>query len=142
MVATCALLLWSQNSMDFTYDFQPRQIVCLEHEATCLYAEVIQVVESRQVCWVRPLLLKDPSCNYPPLEPLLYDLRPSADLLWPLTLFRPALDTEVLPLLVQLMASEPQTEREPVAQQQFNQFIRQVWQFHLERGEGRGDFGF
>lgn len=124
--------------MDFTCDFQPRQIVCLEHEATRLYAEVIQVVESRQVCWVRPLLLGEFPSSYPPLEPQLSDLRPSADLLWPLALFRPAIDTEVLPLLVQLLASEPQTEREPVAQQQFNQFIRQVWQFHQERGEGRG----
>jgi len=123
--------------MDFTCDFQPRQIVCLEHEATRLYAEVIQVVESRQVCWVRPLLLGEFSSSYPPLEPQLSDLRPSADLLWPLALFRPVIDTEVLPLLVQLLASEPQTEREPVAQQQLHQFIHQVWQFHQERGEGR-----
>ncbi len=115
-------------TMDFARDFQPRQIVCLEHEGTRLYAEVIQVVESRQVCWVRPLLLVEfPDCNYPSIDPPLHDLRPSADLLWPLTLFRPALDTEVMPLLVGLLAEEPPPERDPVAQQQLNQFLHQVW---------------
>lgn len=118
--------------MDFTRDFQPRQIVCLEHAGTRLYAEVIQVVESRQVCWVRPLLLVEfPECNYPSFEPPLCDLRPSADLLWPLTLFRPALDTEVMPFLVELLASLPQPDCDPAAQHQLHQFIHQVWQAHL-----------
>lgn len=137
--------------MDFTHDFQPRQIVCLEHEGTRLYAEVIQVVESRQVCWVRPLLLVEFSnltqlpevtsgrtltdCNHQSIDPPLYDLRPTADLLWPLSLFRPALDTEVLPLLVQLLAREPQLDPLCTAGQQLNQFIHQVWQARQpERG--------
>ena len=120
--------------MDFTHDFQPRQIVCLEHEGTRLYAEVIQVVESRQVCWVRPLLLVAfTDFKYPSIAPPLYDLRPSADLLWPLTLFRPALDTEVMPL-VQLLVQEPPLESDSAAQQQLNQFLYQVWQAHQTRG--------
>ena len=119
--------------MDFTREFQPRQIVCLEHEGTRLYAEVIQVVESRLVCWVRPLVLVEFSeCNYPSFETPLYDLRASADLLWPLTLFRCALDTEVMPILVELLAWEPQPDSDPVARQQLNQFIHQVW--HERRG--------
>lgn len=119
--------------MDFSRDFQPRQIVCLEHQDTRLYAEVIQVVESRQLCWVRPLLLvkftfnHEPNINLP-LNLPLYDLRYSADLLWSLTSFRPALDTEVIPLLVQLEALAPPADRSLGSQQQFNQFIRQVWQ--------------
>ena len=35
---------------DFNPNFQPSQIVCLEHGNTCLYAEVIQVLEERQMC--------------------------------------------------------------------------------------------
>lgn len=117
--------------MDFNLNFQPRQIVCLEHADTYLYAEVIQVVVSRRLCWVRPLLLGVLAGSFQYAQPSpLYDLRSSADLLWPITLFRPALDTEVLPLLTQLLALEPPPEHDPVAQQQLNQFIHQVWQAH------------
>lgn len=124
--------------MDFSYNFQPRQIVCLEQHTTRLYAEVIQVVESRQVGWVRPLLLAE----FPDSEdaqhlglgegefsqPQIYDLRSSADLVWSLALFRPALDTEVMPLLLQLLASEPPTDRNPPASTRLHQFIHQAWQ--------------
>lgn len=124
--------------MDFSYNFQPRQIVCLEQHSTRLYAEVIQVVESRSVGWVRPLLLAEfpPEVDVQGLadryssfsQPQIYDLRSSADLVWSLALFRPALDTEVMPLLLQLLASEPPTDRDPVASTRLHQFIRQAWQ--------------
>jgi len=82
--------------MDFTLNF-PRQIVCLEHRGTYLYAEVIQVVVSRQVCWVRcDGHLSDGFQPYDQMSQL-YDLRGVADLLWPVKFFRPAL--EVIPLL-------------------------------------------
>ena len=110
--------------------FQPRQIVCLEHEGTCLYAEVIQVVASRQICWVRPLLMGVFPTDFQLHESPLYDLRSSSDLLWPITSFRPALDTEVMPLLTQLLALESQPEQDPSGQQQLSQFIHQVWQAH------------
>ena len=118
--------------MDFKHDFQPRQIVCLEHEGTCLYAEVIQVVVSRQLCWVRPLLLGTlPSeCSVNESLPPT-DLRSCADLLWPIALFRPAFDTEVIPLLVMLASSE--NERNPAAAKQLNQFVYQVWQADLRQ---------
>lgn len=38
--------------------FQPRQILCLEQGQSRLYAEVIQVVADRPVCWLRPLVLE------------------------------------------------------------------------------------
>ena len=121
--------------MDFSCNFQPRQIVYLEHLATRLYAEVIQVVASRQVGWVRPLLLAEfPLDNQPDGEPLIYDLRSGADLLWSLAVFRPALDTEVMPLLLQLLDEEPPLDREGVAFTQLNHFIRQAW---LAQKEGR-----
>lgn len=124
----------TQLSMDVIHDFQPRQIVCLEHQGTCLYAEVIQVVETRQICWVRPLLLGALSIDSFATDKSLplTDLRSAADLLWPITLFRPALDTEVIPLLAILLASPPQPERNPAAGRQLNQFIHAVWQERIK----------
>ena len=119
--------------MDFISDFHPRQIVCLQHESSNLYAEVIQVIHSRPVCWVRPLLLAE----FPPgdsCQPLIYDLRSTADLVWPLSLFRSALDTEVIPLLADISGSQPQLDRDPVALNQLNQFIYKVWQAWQEKG--------
>lgn len=58
-----------------------------------------------------------------PQESAIYDLRMGSDLLWPISLFRPALDTEVIPLLTMLDTSDSQT-----AQDQLNWFVRQVWQ--------------
>jgi hypothetical protein len=125
--------------MDISCDFQPRQIVCLEHQATHLYAEVIQVVKSRQIGWLRPLLLAEFSPSDRSLEsPLLCDLRPSADLLWPLALFRPALDTEVMPLLVQLLTSEPPLDPDPVAFTRLQQFIHQAWQGQRNKSRDEG----
>ena len=114
---------------DFSPNFQSRQTVYLEHGDTRLYAEVIQVVEVRQRCWVRPLLLVVVPDDNQLFEALaIVDLRASADLLWPSTLFRPALDTEVIAFLP--FTSEPKVDRDPTAQQQLSQFIYQVWQAH------------
>ena len=121
--------------MNFTTDFQPRQIVCLEHEGTCLYAEVIQVVVSRQLCWARPLVLSLTFDCSSEQSLSLIDLRSEADLIWPITLFRPALDTEVIPLLATSKISLPQLERNPASRQLY-QFIHQVWQAHIQGGQG------
>lgn len=108
-------------------NFQPGQIVCLEHGDSRLYAELIQVVVSRQLCWVRPLLLVALSEE----PPLVTDLRDASDLLWSLNLFRLALDTEVITLLTQVLSKEPKPEPDLVAKQQLNLFIHQVWQAYL-----------
>lgn len=118
----------------YQFQFQPHQIVYLEHETTRLYAEVIDVVVSRQICWVRPLMLviaaSDqnllPFVNAESLS--LYNLRQSSDLLWPTSLFQPALDTEVIPLLVQHDCPDEQPTNDLDARQQLNSFVRQVWQ--------------
>jgi hypothetical protein len=124
-----------QGSLGSAYQFQTRQIVCLEHENTRLYTEVIQVVTSRQVCWVRPLMLAvspiepDSLATFSPEQLNLYDLRQGADLLWPASLFRLALDTEVIPLLVQLDdPSKVQQANPSEAHQQLSGFVRKVWQ--------------
>ncbi|MDZ8096313.1 MAG: hypothetical protein RMZ42_30910 [Nostoc sp. DedQUE05] len=115
--------------MDMSLDFlQPGQIVSLEYGDRNLYAEVIQFVVSRQLCWVRPLLM----VTFIEESPLITDLRDASDLLWPANLFRPALDTEVITFLSQLLAKEPKTEADSVAKQQLNQFIHQLWQAYQE----------
>lgn len=123
-----------QGSIISNDQFEPRQIVCLEHENIRLYAEVIEVVAARQICWVRPLILATPKTNSdPPLTTLpedlsLLDLRLGADLLWPTSLFRPALDIEVIPILVRLSESGIQTHNAQEAQSQMSSFVRAIWQ--------------
>ena len=115
--------------MDTHPEFQPGQIVSLEHGDKNLYAEVIEVVVSRQLCWVRPLLL----AKHTQESPLITDLRDASDLLWPIQFFRPALDTEVITILSQVLAKEPKAELDSAAKQQLNQFIHQLWQVYQER---------
>jgi hypothetical protein len=110
--------------MDINSNFQPGQILSLDYGHRNLYAEVIQVVISRDLCWVRPLML----VNFTQDIPLITDLRDASDLLWPVNLFRPALDTEVISLLSQLLPKEPKADNNVVAQQQLHQFIYQFWQ--------------
>ncbi|PSB26139.1 hypothetical protein [Stenomitos frigidus] len=133
-----------------TPGFQPCQIVCLQHETSYLYAEVVQVVESRHLCWVRPLILTLRSAETLTWDSTLlersdcYDLRQDSDLLLPLTLFRAALDTEVLPLMANLYADDSvRPEQESLrsrGHQLFRQFIQQVWQAHAEIFQNRSEF--
>ncbi|KAM3092279.1 hypothetical protein ACKFKG_22750 [Phormidesmis sp. 146-35] len=132
------------HSKDGRGHFQPSQIVCLEHETTRLYAEVVQIVEVRQLCWARPLVLimgSDSERMLQAIDPKnLQDLRQGADLLLPAILFRQALDVEVIPLLSQLYRSEgdwegheaisPSSPQAIAARQSLNQLIRQIWQAH------------
>lgn len=113
--------------MKSAVNFQPLQILCLEHDRLRLYVEVIQVAEPRQMCWVRPLMLAeiDDLSNFG--LTLRQDLRQCADLLWPIAAFRAAIDTEVLPLLAQL-GETAQPEAVRTARQQLQTLMQQVWQ--------------
>jgi hypothetical protein len=62
------------------------------------------------------------------LPQTLYDLRDSSDLIWPQKLFRPALDTEVIPLLVQLDSTDEKNTITSTGHHKLQVFIRQVWQ--------------
>lgn len=109
--------------------FNSGQIVAIDAENTSLYAEVIQVVIRRRVCWVRPLMLVELTTEN---QPLCYDLRDSADLIWPWELFRVALDTEVIPFLVALNPPEQKPEMLPRNHQRFREFISQIWLNHSQ----------
>jgi hypothetical protein len=121
--------------MDFAQSFQPCQILYLEHERDRLYVEVVQIVAIRQMCWARPLMLVT-SPALPPTthsftevdELTLHDLRQAPDLLWPISLFQAALDSDVIALLSQLYSVQPQPEKAHLARQLLNVFIQQTWQ--------------
>jgi hypothetical protein len=110
--------------MDINSNFQPGQILSLDYRHRHLYAEVIQVVISRDLCWVRPLML----VNFTQEIPFITDMQDASDLLWPVNLFRPALDTEVISFLGDLLPKEPKAHNDLPAQQQLHQFIYQFWQ--------------
>ncbi|MBE9095531.1 hypothetical protein [Tychonema sp. LEGE 07203] len=118
--------------MECALNFKPGQIVSLEYGNACLHSEVIDVVEARQICWVRPLMLvglvagKNVSEQWPE-EYILSDLRDGADLLWPLSLFRAALDTEVISLLSQLQSLDSDRQDRAIASRQLRDFVDRVW---------------
>ncbi|NJL51885.1 MAG: hypothetical protein HC930_06005 [Hydrococcus sp. SU_1_0] len=104
------------------------QIVCLDHQSSILYGEVIQLIPHRRRCWFRPLcLLISTEIS------TLIDLRSSPDLFWPDSLFRPALDTEIISLLPQLKDISHHSEQKTSQQKYLNQFIHLVWQAHQDK---------
>lgn len=148
-------------------ELQPHQIVFLQCKSQRLYAEVIQTVPDRRLCWARPLvLLNQPfddgeqfrlGSSYPlSMEPpslgtfpvgtlpteaiteMLVDLRQVSDLLLPLSWFQAAVDTDVIPILAQLIEPKAETPfsgevasltshiSRPSAQEQLQQFIRDL----------------
>lgn len=110
--------------------FKVNQIICLEHQDTCLYGEVIQLIPRRGLCWFRPICMTKICLNQSQelTNKELIHLHSSSDLLWPMTLFRPALDTEVISLLYGSDDVAKTTEYPSYSRQYFNQFVQQVWQ--------------
>lgn len=116
--------------------FKVNQIICLEHEQTCLYGEVIQLIPSREMCWFRPICMialnsqGEPTVN----NSDLIHLHSGSDLLWPITLFRHALDTEVICLLANLNDDTNKLKPAQVSCRQYlNQFITQVWRANQDK---------
>ncbi|MGB3201571.1 MAG: hypothetical protein WBA99_11750 [Nodosilinea sp.] len=114
------------------------QIVFLECRQTRLYAEVIQVLDTRLTAWIRPLAL----VNEAEITPLGTALDTTAldcdqptvpDMLWPLEHLQPALDTDVIPLLATLSAKA--TDPAPAAEARtetmsISDFVRSLWADH------------
>jgi hypothetical protein len=125
--------------------WRDRQILCLDHGPQRLYAELVDIIDERNLAWVKPLWLvhgqeNAPEQNLPePDRPWadelkqtlgpIDDLRGDSDLLWPVELFRAALDMELLPLLGGPLEGERKDGPSPEAQR-FRLFIRQVWEQH------------
>lgn len=116
---------------------KPSEFACLQQDQTCLYTEIVQVVEVRDRYWARPVLL----CEWPEEDgtersPTVYDVRSCSDLLWPRSLFRCVLDTELIPLLSHLQP-EPlsMSDLTPdwadhlmLARKKLHQFTQALWQ--------------
>jgi len=115
-----------------TQNFQPYQIVYLEAKGDRLFAEMVQMSEGKQTCWVRPLVLV--LHYYQQLDKPYewFDLRNGSDLLCPSTLFRAALDTDVIPFLSQLPPLVPGGRCDRSVQQRLNQFMRRLWEIHSD----------
>ncbi|MBD2260133.1 hypothetical protein [Pseudanabaena sp. FACHB-2040] len=117
--------------------FQPYQIVYLEKGISRLYAEVIQVVPDRELCWARPLVLIEAPAPeevfaWEHLEQISLEatcpLIDGPDILWPLEQFRPALDMEVLPLLALIQQDKLKDCDRTQTHERLHRFIRQFWQ--------------
>ncbi|MEM8504070.1 MAG: hypothetical protein AAF716_13070 [Cyanobacteria bacterium P01_D01_bin.1] len=123
----------------------PSQILYLEHGPSRLYAEAIQVVDERQLCWARPVLLIQDlpegvsrakrqsaiadTAQSPEQSTLkLYDLEGCPDLIWPISPFQLAYDLDFFSLIVQLkIAPNGSNQR---SHRQFNEFIHSFWKTH------------
>jgi hypothetical protein len=141
------------RDMHAAAEFQPNQILYLQHQTTRLYAEVIQIVPERQLGWVRPLAMVElgNEANWQRLDwqnllmlqehaaagrSILHDLQQGADLLCPLSLFKIALDVEVVPILTALETFKQQSENTAqiasktgqTAQGKLREFVYCLWQ--------------
>ncbi|NET52264.1 MAG: hypothetical protein F6K09_27295 [Merismopedia sp. SIO2A8] len=122
------------------YGLQASQIVYLEHDDHRLYVELIQIIQERQMGWLRPLCFRIPisqtvldinhlnqTAYSDGRSYILYDMRQSADLLWSLSDCRTALDTDVIPLLSHLGPERTSLSDQGAARQILNQFIKKMW---------------
>ena len=109
--------------------FCPNQIICIELDDLRLFAEVIQMIPDRDRLWARALALaKQKNFNLH----LLHDLREAPQLILPPSLFREALDTEVMPLMTELFQLEalakPEPNTEVLGRQALHAFVRNLLQ--------------
>lgn len=95
------------------------QIVYLDQGHVYLYGEVIQVVELRDRCWVRPLAIIEAASDR---THNCYQIPQGPDVIWPLAWFFPALDTDWLAVLARLPQS-PSYDRATA-----NHRLRQLWE--------------
>ena len=114
--------------------FKVNEIICLENDYTYLYGEVIQLLPSRGLCWFRPmcLVISDLALDSTREQTQLIDLQSGSDLLWPTSLFRPALDTEVISWLP-LLSDRNSLANKSSNKQSLNKFIHQVWQDNRDK---------
>jgi hypothetical protein len=114
--------------------FKVNQIICIEHQDTCVYGEVIEIIKQRQLCWFRPFLLtKNNSSDRDIGESEVIDLHSGSDLLLPICLFRASLDTELISLLSKFEGLNNFTKNSSISRGYLNQFVRQVWQDNKDK---------
>ncbi|NJM98985.1 MAG: hypothetical protein HC800_19155 [Phormidesmis sp. RL_2_1] len=124
----------------------PSQILYLEHGSSRLYAEAIQIVDNRCLCWARPTLLIQglpEQCGQYSRQAMisaavtapehsslqLYDLEGCPDLIWPLDLFQLACDIDFFSLLIRVKMSSSESSQY-TDKSHFNAFVSSFWQTH------------
>jgi hypothetical protein len=105
-------------------NFQPGQILYLENGDTRLYAELIEIIATRELYWVRPLFLVDQISG----SLLTSNLDDVSDLLWRDEFFEAALDTEVITFFTQSSIAQTKSELDVTQRQKFTEFIQSFWQ--------------
>lgn len=115
--------------------FKVNQIICLEYQHTCLYGEVIQLIPDRGLCWFRPICIAVSNFddNQASDSQQLINLQSGSDLLWPITLFRPALDIEVISLLAKLNDLNESLVHQRSSRQYLNTFVKEVWSANQDK---------
>ena len=109
--------------------FIPSQIVCLDSPNYSLYCEVIEIITSRFLCWVRPVILvnkQEKKPDYLTDKTCVYDLRFTSDLLWKIDDFRIVLDTEYIEFFADLQDFEFEEDKLAIAQQKLRLFIQEI----------------
>ncbi|MDJ0743449.1 MAG: hypothetical protein QNJ32_08810 [Xenococcaceae cyanobacterium MO_167.B27] len=134
--------------------FSSGQIVALDHCHGILYGEIIQTVPQRQMCWVRGIALslktkhfmisfeRDAENNIDSnnLEncndstTVLVDLYRNVDLLFPVDLFRVAVDTEIMPILSKIDPYPYSGFHDITSSRQYlNWFLKEIWQTNQDK---------
>lgn len=109
--------------------FVPSQIVCLEGSNKSLFCEVIEIIASRSLCWVRPVLLVnliENNSDYLNYKESIYDLRFTSDLLWDISDFRIVLDTEYIEFFTSLDDFEFEENKLQLANKKLRYFIQEL----------------
>lgn len=111
-------------------NFSRHEIVCLKHQNQSLYCEVIDIIKSRSLGWVRPIMLvsfTDDNSDFQP-QGEIDDLRFSSDLLWHLNFFAPVLDTEYITFFSQLKEPYWNEKKSLLAKKKLRYFLEKVCQ--------------
>ncbi len=87
--------------------FRSQEIVYIQNDELRLFAQVIQTIPDRNRCWVKPLAL----AHYGDFQfRLLHDCQDCAQLILPIYLFHAAVDTDVIPVMMELFQLEKSRE--------------------------------
>ena len=134
--------------------FSSGQIVALDHCHGILYGEIIQTVPQRQMCWVRGIALSLKTKHFMiSFEPdaennidsnnlencndsttVLVDLYRNVDLLFPVDLFRVAVDTEIMPILSKIDPYPYSGFHDITSSRQYlNWFLKEIWQTNQDK---------
>jgi len=97
------------------------QVVALQCQQLRLYGELIQTMEERHSCWLRPLALRQFEVNSE--NEAVFDLQNGLDVICPNHLIYPVMDVEWLQLLAML-----ENPKEACNYSQANQHLRQFLQ--------------